>query len=145
MFSLNKINANGISVTLPMNDEAKSIVQFSSNTISSLNDFLFRLKPIVLQVVSLLKQQQPDNITLHVKPSLSFGNEYNEMNYVVSLNHFDIDEILSTLRFNTNNSDGGYFELEIKNPRIYVSDHFRFLSHYSYSSSDSNYDTDESD
>lgn len=144
MFSLPTLNVNGITVNLIMNDETKSVVQFSGNRISTLSDFIFRLKPVISQVIPILREQQPHHITLHVTPSLSFGNNYSELPHVVSLNNFDIDEILNQLRFHSRNSDGGYFELMITNPRQYVADQFRFLA-YQDNSSDSNYDTDESD
>ena len=147
MFSVPSIQRNGISVNLISNNEDKSIIHFASNQTSSLSSFMRRLKPVVNYVIDILRNQQPQNIALHVTPSLSFGNTSIESRYVVSLTNFDFEDVLNEILFSTNNIDGGYFELQITDPRYFVDERFRFLSDYQYYdvSSDSNYDTDESD
>ena len=131
----------GIRAGLIINEEEMSIVHFSSNYTSTLENFLHRLKPLLEHVVQILRQQQPHHIVLHVSLSLSFYNYYKELPYVVSLNHIDVDEVLDKLKFNTSKIDGGYFEMKIVDPTKYVDQQFQFLvaPMYNNDSSESDY------
>lgn len=143
MFTLNKLNVNDIRVNLILNEDYKSVVNFSSNKISSLNDFLTRLRSVVLQVIPILVQQQQeeDDIEYYVNTSLAFGNGYKELsNHATTLRNLrvNIDQVLNQLRFHTNEIDGGYFELTITNPSIHVDQH----PYFHFYKVDSDYNSD---
>ena len=147
MFQFAARRQNGIIVRIILNLDSNSVIHFASTYPSTFTNFIERLRGIIPDVIDELKSQQLHHITYHVTPSISFGNQYRELPYVVSLNNFNTDEILHQLKIFTHAIDGGYFELKITNPREYVSEQFRFLAQPEYMevSSDSNYSSDESD
>lgn len=105
-----KVYPNGINVLCPLNTDSRAIVQFSSNHVSTLRDFLKRLKPVLHNVLKIIKNT---SIPLKVVPSLSFGVHNRQATLFKDLANFNINDAFEILEINTNEVDGGYFELEI--------------------------------
>lgn len=103
---------NGIQVDLVLNESSRSVINFSSSTISSMQNFVRRLKPTVFKVIQYLKGQDRPML---LKFSLSFSHKSNQLNDVL-LNDLDVDNMINYLEFNTSDIDGGYFEIEIVEP-----------------------------
>lgn len=122
---LNKVYPNGITVVCSLNEDARAIVQFSSNHVSTLNDFLARLNPVLRDVLRILRNT---TIPMKVVPYLSFANQKRQATLYSNLNDFNINDVFDMLRFNTNAIDGGYFELEI----IHMHDYNPFRDMYRY-------------
>lgn len=142
-FIQNKINVRIISAT-----DAKTTIDFASSIVSPYNDFIRRLKPIIVSVISTLREQQPDNISFHVRPSLSFNGKVVELSYPTNLKDFDVNEVLQELKLKSNANDGGYFTLEITNPRIFIPDIVNFFANHQpldFTDSDSDNESVESE
>lgn len=83
---------------------------------------------------------------MKVVPCLSFANQMRQATLYSNLNSFNIDDVFDMLRFNTNATDGGYFELEIIHMHAY--DPFRDMYRYNQRQNDdddSEYYTQDSD
>ena len=112
----NTFNKNGISVQLVLDTDYKSIIHFSSNKTSNIKNFIQRLEDPLDKVIDFLREQR---IPFHIKPTIYFDNAVREIR-IMSIENFDIDDVLDELEFHSFAVDGGYLELEVTDPRNYV-------------------------